>query len=62
MEVFLEHQLDCRSHSCLLDSLNNVELINVDNSQSPVVQSNEVSIGDMKGHDSFISLSLGILF
>jgi len=39
-----------------------VELINVDNSQSPVVQSNEVSIGDMKGHDSFISLSLGILF
>lgn len=40
----------------------NVELINVDNSQSPVVQSNEVSTGLMKGHDSFISLSVGILF
>ena len=39
-----------------------VELINVDNSQLPVVQSNDVSKGDMKGHDSFISLSLGILF
>jgi hypothetical protein len=39
-----------------------VELINVDNSQSPVVVSNDVSTGEMKGHDSFISLSLGILF
>ena len=39
-----------------------VELINVDSSQSPVVISNEVSTGEMKGHDSFISLSVGILF
>ena len=39
-----------------------VNLINVDNSQSPVVVSNDVSTGEMKGHDSFISLSVGILF
>ena len=39
-----------------------VELINVDSSQSPIVLSNEVSTGEMKGHDSFIALSVGILF
>ena len=39
-----------------------VQLINVDSSQSPVVLSNDVSTSEMKGHDSFISLSVGILF
>ena len=44
------------------NSHKDVQLINVDSSQSPVVLSNDVSTGEMKGHDSFISLSVGILF
>ena len=40
----------------------NMSLVKVDSAQSPVVVSNEPSIGDMRGHDSFLELSVGILF
>lgn len=40
-----------------------VDLVKVTNAQVPDVDDGGVaSLGDMKGHDSFISLSLGILF
>jgi hypothetical protein len=39
-----------------------VNLIKVDSAQSPVVVSNEPVEGEMRGHDSFLALSIGILF
>ncbi len=39
-----------------------VNLVKVDNNQSPVIVSNVPTEGKMSGHDGFLSLSIGILF